>query len=192
MARKLPAQGDDTEMNMTPMIDMVFQLIVFFLVLLKFKEIDERIDTELPKKEGLAATPSQPSELQHIKVKLFRHDAADKARAFTRIRIGNDVTVDMPRGSWPESAGAANERQILEAHDEKFRQVTAHITRIWEAQNKNPEVKGEIEAPKPLGLLVPHADVIRILDCFIEAGLTQVHFEGTEAPLSRAEGGHGP
>ena len=34
MAVEIP-EGDDTEMNMTPMIDIVFQLIIFFLLSLK-------------------------------------------------------------------------------------------------------------------------------------------------------------
>ncbi len=37
-----------TELNMTPMIDVVFQLIVFFLLSLKFTTLDQRIENMLP------------------------------------------------------------------------------------------------------------------------------------------------
>ena len=45
-------EPEETEMNMTPMIDIVFQLIIFFLLSLKFKTIDRRIDSQLPKDRG--------------------------------------------------------------------------------------------------------------------------------------------
>jgi hypothetical protein len=34
--------------------------------------------------------------------------------------------------------------------------------------------------------------VVRVLDVFLQLGLTQVNFEGAMAPLSSSEGGHGP
>ena len=42
--------------NMTPMIDVVFQLLIFFLVNMKFKTLDMKIEAFLPKDRGLAAT----------------------------------------------------------------------------------------------------------------------------------------
>ena len=51
------AEGDDLELNMTPMIDIVFQLIVFFLLSLKFKTVDERLDALLPKDRGEVIGP---------------------------------------------------------------------------------------------------------------------------------------
>ena len=38
--------------NMTPMIDVVFQLLVFFLVSMKFKTLDMKIQANLPKDVG--------------------------------------------------------------------------------------------------------------------------------------------
>ena len=38
-----------TELNMTPMIDCVFLLLLFFMVATKFKEIDRRIEAQMPK-----------------------------------------------------------------------------------------------------------------------------------------------
>ncbi len=53
------SQGESPEPDMTPMIDMVFQLIAFFMVLLNFGEgeIDARI--KLPSSE-LAKPPEAP------------------------------------------------------------------------------------------------------------------------------------
>lgn len=47
MARRKITSGDGGEMNMTPMIDVVFQLIIFFVVTLKMtKEINKEIVLE--------------------------------------------------------------------------------------------------------------------------------------------------
>ncbi len=41
--------GPPSELNLTPMIDIVFQLLVFFLLTLNFKSVDRRIESMLPK-----------------------------------------------------------------------------------------------------------------------------------------------
>ena len=91
MATKIP-ESEETEMNMTPMIDIVFQLIIFFLLSLKFKTVDQRIQSELPKDRGIQATSSFVDDLPTLKVKLFRRNMDNKAEAFTRVRVGNRDT----------------------------------------------------------------------------------------------------
>ena len=51
-----------TELNMTPMIDCVFLLLLFFMVGMKFKELDRRLDTDLPKTGK--PNPSDPTDLK--------------------------------------------------------------------------------------------------------------------------------
>src|SRR5687767_10641962 len=81
---------EDTAMNMTPMIDIVFQLIVFFLLTLRFSTPEYRIDSQLPKDRGLAATPQFVSDLGAIKVKVFRKDKDKGNAAWTKVKVGND------------------------------------------------------------------------------------------------------
>jgi biopolymer transport protein ExbD len=38
-----------TEMNMTPLIDCVFQLLLFFMVGMKFRDLDRQLQANLPK-----------------------------------------------------------------------------------------------------------------------------------------------
>ncbi|MBI1904367.1 MAG: biopolymer transporter ExbD [Planctomycetia bacterium] len=58
---KVKSGAPMAEGDMTPMIDMTFQLIAFFMILINFNEaiIDERI--QLPKSE-LAQPPDQPTD----------------------------------------------------------------------------------------------------------------------------------
>lgn len=54
------AQKDSADMNMTPMIDCVFQLIIFFMVVTEIKKSDDA-DLQLPRTrfvEGVAREPA--------------------------------------------------------------------------------------------------------------------------------------
>ena len=63
------------------------------------------------------------------------------------------------------------------------------IASAWAQQGKNPEISGEIKTPFPKGQAVPHGGVMKVLDSFLAAGITQVNFEGAAAPQMRKEGG---
>ena len=58
--------------DMNPMIDIVFQLLIFFLVTMKFKTLDMKIDAFLPTNRGLGPdcdwTPPPPT----LKARLLR------------------------------------------------------------------------------------------------------------------------
>jgi len=188
MATKIP-EPEDTEMNMTPMIDIVLQLIVFFLLTLKFKAVDRRIDSALPKDRGIQATQQFVDELPMITVKLFRQnmDDPDPNNQWTTIKVGNNYRYELPRGVWDGTVEGDRARQ--EDYDKIFEQVEAAIRETWGKMNNNPEAKCEIKTPRPKGLKVPHGDVIRVLSTFIKLGLEDVKFEGAPAPMPEAGGG---
>jgi biopolymer transport protein ExbD len=171
---------EDTEMNMTPMIDIVFQLIIFFLLSLKFKSVDRRIQSELPKDRGIRATSEIPEEKPMLTVKLFREDMQTQ-QPFTRIRIGNRIALDGPKGDWAGDLGNQDDTR-QDKQDALKAQVVAAIRGLWDQMGKNPETKGEIKTPPPFGQGVPHGDVMLVLDAFIEAGVTDVQFEGAMPP----------
>lgn len=173
--------------NMTPMIDIVFQLIVFFLLTLHFSTPEYRIESQLPKDRGLAATPQFVSELNAIKVKLFRRNKENPDEAYTYIKVGNTWDISLPKGQWQGKAEPDARRQ--EEVDRVYATLAAKIKEDWVAQGSSPEQKGEISAPPPSGPSVPHGDVVRVLDTFLALGITTVNFEGAIAPLTSSEGG---
>ena len=164
---------DDPGLNMTPMIDIVFQLIVFFLLTLKFKSVDSRIDSALPKTVGLTRNPIVVEETPHVVVKLFREDHETPDRAYTRLRVGNRWTADLPRSGDPDGRHA-----VLAALAEEIR--TVH-------ELTGAAAAGEIKTPMPKGAAVPHGDVMAVLDAFLEAGLDNVSFQGAPSPLPFAD-----
>ncbi|MCB9831962.1 MAG: biopolymer transporter ExbD [Planctomycetes bacterium] len=67
MTRKKPID-EKVELNMTPMIDVTFQLLIFFIVTMKFRLLEKKLVTHLPTDFGL--TPGSPVEENFVTVKL--------------------------------------------------------------------------------------------------------------------------
>lgn len=177
---------DDTEMNMTPMIDIVFQLIIFFLLSLKFKTIDQRIESMLPKDRGLAPTPTFPEDFLKVKVKAFRRDMLEPDKAHTMLKVDNDATQYLLPPGWKGRLKESSER--IAEYDQVMSTIRALVQRKMKAHGGKPEeVKGEIVAPPPKGGAVPHGDIVQVLDIFLQLGMTDVVFEGAATPLTSTE-----
>jgi biopolymer transport protein ExbD len=172
---------DEAGLNMTPMIDIVFQLILFFMFNMKFKALDHRIDTQIPKDRGIQATATFVDPIPAIKVALFRRDDDKPDRAYTLVKVA-DKEYPIPRVKFVGTDPFHDEGE----HDKRraaFTKIKDHIARLSAA---NKELKGEIDAPPPKGGLVPHGDIMGVLDAFLEAGVTEVNFQGAGSPLPRS------
>jgi len=55
-------QDDLPAINLTPMIDIVFQLIIFFMVGSRFSELEKKIDLQVPGVETSAQLPVAPEK----------------------------------------------------------------------------------------------------------------------------------
>jgi biopolymer transport protein ExbD len=63
MALKRRKRNDNMPtFDMTPMIDCVFQLLIFFIVCTRFKQEERNMRADLPTDEGLANSPAIPKE----------------------------------------------------------------------------------------------------------------------------------
>ena len=151
--------------NMTPMIDVVFQLLVFFLVSMKFKTLDMKIEAFLPKDRGLANTITKLEEKPKVTAVLKRRSDGGTLEASTRIKVQNQTlgTSDDP-ATW----------------DLLIQKATAVLTAHKANGGAAEDVKGEVDASS----LVPTGDVIRAVDAFLAAGLKDVTFIGTPPPGS--------
>ncbi len=54
---------EEPSLNLTPMIDIVFLLIIFFMVGTKFSEIEQQFDIDLPQASELAPVSSAPDPI---------------------------------------------------------------------------------------------------------------------------------
>lgn len=64
------AKGEDPKLDMTPMIDCVFQLLIFFIVTLKPEDIIAHLDVNRPAPDAKAKSDETPEDL--IQIMIFR------------------------------------------------------------------------------------------------------------------------
>jgi len=55
--RRRRTKLEEIATDMTPMIDVTFQLIIFFICTIKFKTLEGKLETQLPKDVGVNPTP---------------------------------------------------------------------------------------------------------------------------------------
>src|SRR5688572_28308535 len=91
------------EMDMTPMIDVTFQLIAFFMFVLNFSEVDQDQRINLPSSE--LARPPEVAYDQPLTLQLTSDE--------TIIFAGDELTPDRLKSA------LLREAQIIKAHPEK-------------------------------------------------------------------------
>jgi biopolymer transport protein ExbD len=69
--RRLPTEDPKTEaISMTPMIDVVFQLLIFFMLSMHFKEVEGKLISQLPKEKGPRSSAPIDPQLLEVRVVL--------------------------------------------------------------------------------------------------------------------------
>ena len=106
--------------NMTPMIDVTFQLIVVFLCSMKFRTLDQKIQAFLPKDVGLSTAPAAADVETKIVLKLRRRPGEDVTSV---ILLENRLGSGSQEGIW-----------------------TTVTSRLKEFKARDEKVKGEIDA----------------------------------------------
>jgi biopolymer transport protein ExbD len=137
------------KMMITPMIDVTFLLLIFFM-LLPFRSLERKLAAYVPTDKGQAHTRKLIPPETKISVALFREEGTER----TKVKLHDQMLGYDDRG--------------FAALDLRVRQI--HVDA--------PDMKGEIDATAE----VPHGDVIRCLDAFQSAGVTNVEFRGTPPP----------
>lgn len=84
---------EDGKLQMTPMIDVVFLLLVFFMCATKFKVPDYRLDYHFPRDRGQNAVEApRIDDVPELRITLKPLDAPE-GQARASIRIGRDTWV---------------------------------------------------------------------------------------------------
>ena len=74
--------GEDAEnpvaINVTALVDIIFCLCVFFMISFKFKQIEGKFDTWLPKSKGLVPMAETEELPKEIRIAMFWDERAEK------------------------------------------------------------------------------------------------------------------
>ncbi len=90
--------GDGDEavaVNVTPLIDIIFCLCIFFMCSFHFRQLEGKMESWLPKDRGVNATPVKDVQLEEIRIFVrFNEKAADSSQAVSRAIGARAVTDD--------------------------------------------------------------------------------------------------
>ncbi len=162
------------EMNMTPMIDVSFLLIIFFICL-PMKALEGKIQAFLPTDKGINPTKTEPP----LEIKVSVHIVArQEVKQLYPPAAPQGVTDSVPRSM--QSVPTNFRFKIGNDETADLREVYDYIKRAYAAVKDTPNAKitGEIKA----GHKVPHKFVVAVLNKFAEAGMEKVDFYGTAIP----------
>jgi biopolymer transport protein ExbD len=162
------------EMNMTPMIDVSFLLIIFFICL-PMKALEGKIQAFLPTDKGINPTPTEPPV--EIKVSVHIVARAEQKQLYPPPPPPG-VSDGVPRTM--QDVPTQFRFKIGSDETDDLRQVYDYIKKAYQAVKDTPNAKitGEIKA----GHKVPHKFIVAVLNKFAEAGMEKVDFYGTAIP----------
>ena len=169
---------EEVKMELTPMIDVVFLILIFFMLTLKFKTLEGKLVSYLPTDQGLSnKTPDVPKEDAEIRLRIPRTEW-DKPDALKRV-------VQFMRGNTSHSFGESHGVILgrdgrVSAMDLKpsnaLEEVRNYLKTIRETV---PDAKAKINAwPQ-----VAHVYVVKILNIMMEEGFTEITYSGIPPDL---------
>ena len=157
-------QREELELEMTPMIDVTFLLLLFFLLTLRFKTLEGKLAAYLPKDAGSART-SRP-EVDRLTIRITLVEAGEK-RAPGAPSLPWDG-----RGRY-EFVGRRLRYDLGPLRCDSLDALRARLRRQTLAG----------EEPRPLTLApgrgVTYGDVVPVLDLALGVGFREISFPGS-------------
>ncbi len=147
--RKKETKTEDPKLEIAPMLDVTFLLLIFFICTIKFKTLEGRLDAYLPKDMGSQRTSSET--LENIEVRLRPKDG------ITTVYVGRTPV------------------ERITNQDPKVdisRDLNALASRIRDLHRKLPDQPCVLD-PDPN---VPHGHVVAVLNTIMAENLEKITF----------------
>jgi len=163
---------DEAKMEMTPMIDVTFLLLIFFMCTLKFKTLEGKLAAYLPKDVGVNQMDAEPIEKVEILMRVVREGTKLKKTdaGGSRPYTSNDTG----RFDWGDDREM--EYNVGPYRTNDLDDLGTKLTKVYRDRMSSNEEKvpATIDArPKTV-----YSDVVKVLDQAIDAGFTDITFVG--------------
>lgn len=158
------------------MIDVTFLLLIFFIVTLKFKTLEGRLDAALPKDVGVNQSEAEEVEKIDLLIRVINNgqllpdpSTSTKSRPEGRLRhvVGRVLKVEM-------GASSFNVRTDIDANRDGILDDLIPIDRAMEPFDKE-ETPVTLDPRKD----VVYGDMVGLLDLVIRQGFTKISFAGS-------------
>ena len=175
MANKaIEEASEEVKMEMTPMIDVTFLLLIFFLCSIKFKVLEGKLQTYLPKDVGVNTTPISKL-LEKVDIRIYRKQTRDVL----------DLTKVENYGKWLDSGGWKEDQVEIFFQGRKVSGLKQLKKELKALREKIPPPKDPEEEDTLKMNLEPmkgcyYEDIVKVVDVALEAGFTSITFRGIE------------
>ena len=180
--RKREIEIEDIDMDMTPMIDIVFNLLIFFMCATKFRTAEGMIEAFLPKNRGQSSGTPQ-IDLNEVRIKLLWYDRSGAPTNVKNVNEGGCVVLKVGDDLF-------NNAGEFEDYTHKGRNLP-EMSPVWAALHKKlldfkAGYSGSGEKGLPVIIdarkQVPTKYVISTLNEVVRAGIQDVTFAAPEIP----------
>ncbi len=165
---------DECEMEMTPMIDVVFLLLIFFMCTLKFKTLEGKLSAYLPKDVGVNTSEAEPIEKVEILVRVKNAGTKykpSKSKSKTREIYGPG---DTGRYVWGDDR--VLEYTVATFRTQDLEKLRTRLSKIFKERMELGEEKVPSTIDARPGTV--YEDVVDVLDQVIFSGFTDITFVG--------------
>ena len=174
--RAIEEASEEIKMEMTPMIDVTFLLLIFFLCSIKFKILEGKLQTYLPKDVGVNTTPQQKM-LEKVDIRIYRKQTREQ---LDLEQIAN-YSAWVDAGGWNESqVDLYFQGQKISGLNELDKHLKDLRERIPPPSGDDPDeedtLKMNLEAMK--GCI--YEDIVKVVDVALGAKFTSITFRGIE------------
>lgn len=173
------AVKEEVKLELTPMIDVTFLILIFFMCTLKFKTLEGKLISYLPTDKGLSNAQEQvPKEDAEIILKVPKSEYGKGAleRKIIFLRAGSNTPFGESLGV---TIGPDKRVSGLKlSPPDTFEKIRDYLERIREA---DPASKAKINAYAR----TPHVYVVQTLNLMMEAGFTDISYSGIPKTLIR-------
>lgn len=149
------------------MIDVTFLLLIFFIVTLKFKVLEGRLDAALPKDMGSMTTETEPIEKVDIVI-LVKKDGRLTPDPATR-------TNSQPEGRLKRYVGREVEYIVGTNSFPNAKELSTFLDRFAKTEEMKEDTPITLDVRK--GSV--YGDVVVVLDVVIEKGFQKISFAGS-------------
>ena len=156
---------EEIKPDMTPMIDVTFLLLIFFIVTLKFKVLEGRLDAALPKDRG--TNTSKVEEIEKVDIMMFVADPGeliDEGDRGLKVYQGRRIRIEIGQNKWYYNP--FNVPDTLDPIPE---------LRVFLSTFDKEETPVSIDARKG----IVYGDVVVLLDVVVREKFEQVAFAGS-------------
>jgi hypothetical protein len=165
MLRPRHRSDEEIEIPMTPMIDVTFLLLIFFMCTLQFRSLEGKLSAFLPKDVGVT-NQNQEERPEEIEIVLEVIDPG------TRLALDGSA---IPAGPHSGRFSFGPDRRLAYHIGPRVGSDIGFVSRrLTELLRADPD-RDAVLAPLPG---VVHAEVVELLDTLLDIGVTDVRIQG--------------